>query len=219
VSGASVRMVMAPCPGPHPTMPADDPTDVMSKRQLLQFGVHRAKQAGAVAARFAAEQMADRFTPRVSRPPGAIPEIEFLLACTRCSACVKACPVGAILELDTRAGLAAGTPFIDANRARPCVACSDAPCMPACPTGALQVIDIANAVMGFAELDRDTCRAWTGTACDKCHRACPYPDDAILVDEDGRPFVDPRSCIGCGLCRAACPTRPKSIEIVPPPRF
>ena len=71
-----------------------------SKRGFLGLGVRRAKEAAAVGAEFALERFADRFTPRVQRPPGAIAELEFLIACTRCGECVRACPVGAILTLD-----------------------------------------------------------------------------------------------------------------------
>ena len=190
-----------------------------SKRDLLVQGLHRVREVGAVVTEMAVEGFADRFTPRVCRPPGAVGEIEFLVACTRCGECVKACPAGAILNLDDQAGLAAGTPFLDPNRYRPCVVCTDAPCMPACPTGALQVMDMRDTFIGVARLNRDTCRAWNDIPCTNCLKACPYPDDAILFDDDGRPWIDPRHCIGCGRCIPSCPTRPKSIVIDPPPRF
>lgn len=198
-------------------MAKDD--DILSKRALLTAGVDRVRKAGAYVAGAAVDNLVDRFTPRVQRPPGALSEMEFLLACTRCGECVKACPVNAILVLGDRAGLSAGTPFLDVNTHRPCVACADAPCMPACPSGALLVTPVSEFILGTAILDRDTCIAWNGTRCDKCFRACPVRDGAVLIAPDGRVFIDPRACIGCGLCRAACPTRPVSIEIEPPPRF
>lgn len=193
--------------------------DILSKRALLGAGVDRVRRAGAYVAGMAVDSLFDRFTPRVQRPPGAIPEVEFLLACTRCGDCVRACPVDAIRLLGDRAGLAAGTPFLDVNEYKPCVACADTPCMTACAPGALRVIPIEQTVMGTAVLDRDTCLAWRGTACDRCHRACPVREDSVLIAPDGRVFIDPRSCIGCGMCRAACPTQPVSIEVEPPSRF
>ncbi len=195
---------------------SDEP---LSKRDLLRLGAKRLSTAGAYAAEMAIESMADRFTPLVARPPGALTEMSFLLACTRCNECSRACPVGAIQVLDDRAGIAAGTPFLDVNENRPCVACSDAPCMRACETGALRLIDLVEAVMGTAEVDRELCLSWTGTPCTACSGACPYPDTAMVLDELGRVYVDPRHCIGCGMCRSACPTAPKSIKVRPPPRF
>lgn len=190
-----------------------------SKRDLLGASLKKLGEVGATATEFAVDRFADRFTPRVCRPPGAVGEVEFLVACTRCDACIKACPPGAILKLSNQAGLASGTPFLDANKYRPCVACEDTPCIKACPTGALLPTPIEQAVIGSAHLMRERCDAWQGEECALCVKACPYPDDAIITDEQGRPYIDPRSCIGCGRCVAACPTKPKAIRIDPPPRF
>ncbi len=198
---------------------AQDDETLLSKRGLLGLGVSRAGEAGAAALEFALENVADRFTPRVQRPPGALSEFEFLFACTRCGECITACPPGALLKLGERAGAAAGTPFLEVNELRPCVACEDVPCIHACDEGALRLIDIADAVMGMADIDRETCRPWIGNACDRCYNACPFPGDAIICDEEGRPYIDPRHCIGCGMCRAACPTPKRSIRIQPPARF
>ena len=44
------------------------------------------------------------------RPPGALPEIGFLAACTRCGKCAEVCPPRAILTVRPDGGLAAGTP-------------------------------------------------------------------------------------------------------------
>ncbi|MFT4703880.1 MAG: ferredoxin-type protein NapG [Bradymonadia bacterium] len=193
--------------------------DDYSKRDLLRLGRKRVQQSVALGAEYVLDNFADRFTPRVQRPPGALPELEFLLACTRCGDCIRSCPVAAILTLDDGAGASAGTPFLDVNKFRPCVACDDAPCMPACPTDALRVIDIKDAVMGTAHVDREVCIEWLGGTCDRCIKACPYPDDALLVDEEGRPYIDPRHCIGCGMCVAVCPTSPIALSVSPPGRF
>ena len=71
---------------------------------------------------------------RYFRPPGALPEVGFLTACTRCGACGDACPPHAIQFAAASAGLAAGTPFYD-PKLQPCIACPDMPCVKACPTG------------------------------------------------------------------------------------
>ena len=68
---------------------------------------------------------------RYVRPPGALPEVAFLAACTRCGLCTQACPVGAILTVPPAGGLATGTPQLEPGRI-PCIACDDMPCAVAC---------------------------------------------------------------------------------------
>ena len=187
---------------------------------LLRFSFGRLKKAAATGAGMALDRYADRLAPHVIRPPGAITEFEFLIACTRCGECSKACPANAILTLDHRAGAASGTPFLDPHKYRPCIACKDTPCITACDDEALMPLAIEDAAMGTAKIDRSTCKPWSDKGeCTRCIGACPFPGDAILADEDGKPFIDPRHCIGCGLCVRACPTRPRSVKIKPSPRF
>ena len=68
--------------------------------------------------------------------------------------------------------------------------------------------------MGIARVDPRRCVTFHGDTCDKCYTACPYPDRAIM-SIGGRPLIGSGACTGCGLCEFACPTHPKSIEIVP----
>ena len=202
----------------HDSQPPGATPERMTRKELFRLGAGRLRDAVQVASGVAAERILDRLGPHVQRPPGALEEIDFLLTCTRCGECVDACPAAAILNLDGNAGLASGTPFIDPNHYRPCVACENAPCMSACPTGALQEIPISDAAMGLAILDTETCFAWQGSVCRLCSRACPWPEEIFVIDDDGRPWIDPRTCIGCGRCAAACPTSPTSIRIEPAPR-
>ena len=74
------------------------------------------------------------------RPPGALPEADFLAACVRCGLCVRDCPPQN-LKLSTwgdglARDVAIGTPWFEA-RDIPCEMCEQLPCVKACPTGAL----------------------------------------------------------------------------------
>ena len=62
------------------------------------------------------------------RPPGALPENEFLAACTRCGQCVQACPYDMLHLASLIAPMEAGTPYFVA-RDKPCEMCTDIPCM------------------------------------------------------------------------------------------
>ncbi len=67
------------------------------------------------------------------RPPGALPEEEFLSLCLRCDECRKACPWGLITLVPLSESIAnAGTPRLRWRCPR-CMRCG-----PACPTGALR---------------------------------------------------------------------------------
>ena len=64
---------------------------------------------------------------RFVRPPGALPEVAFLAACTRCNACVDVCPPRAIRTAPSSEGFAAGTPHLEVEL-QPCIACPEMPC-------------------------------------------------------------------------------------------
>ncbi|MFQ5643478.1 MAG: ferredoxin-type protein NapG [Thiogranum sp.] len=161
------------------------------------------------------------------RPPGALPEEEFLAACTRCGLCVRDCPYN-ILEL-ARLGdeVATGTPYFTA-RTGPCEMCEDIPCVPVCPTGALDhaLTDINESRMGLAVVvDQESCIAFQGLRCEVCFNICPVRGDAITLDyrhneRSGKhalfiPVVHSDACTGCGLCEKACILEEAAIKIFP----
>lgn len=152
------------------------------------------------------------------RPPGALPEADFLAACTRCGQCVEACPTGTLLTAGPCRGLSLGTPYL-VSRQVPCDLCpglDELACIAACPTAALgRVEDLRDVRMGTAVIDRDLCLAHNGTICRTCWHVCPFPDEAIRFDARLRPVVVEEACIGCGLCDYACPTETSSIPIRP----
>lgn len=151
------------------------------------------------------------------RPPGALEEVEFLSACTRCNACVEACPYHAVQRLPIQAGLAANTPYIE-PRTQACLLCRDFPCISACEHGALLPVTAENVRMGRAAVDVKACRTYDDQVCSHCYDACPYPEHAIEIGEDFHPKVL-AGCVGCGLCEARCPVTPVGIRVSSPTRF
>lgn len=156
---------------------------------------------------------AARHTPRilpVLRPPGAIDEAEFMQLCTRCDACVEACPHDAVVRAPFRLRAAAGTPMVDPLEA-PCRVCVDVPCVRACPTGALR--EDASRVLGRAVIGAQDCLAHRGSSCSVCVERCPVPGALRL--ERGRPVIDASRCTGCGVCQHVCPAPRNAVIILP----
>ncbi|HEY6222998.1 MAG TPA: 4Fe-4S dicluster domain-containing protein [Gemmatimonadales bacterium] len=148
------------------------------------------------------------------RPPGALPEIEFLAACTRCGACVDVCPAHAIRSAPPGAGLAAGTPVLEPS-IQACIVCADIPCARACPTGALvpPAAGWDEVRLGVLSLDVDRCITFHGSSCGVCARACPIGERALAMDARGHPVLKPEGCVGCGVCVTACVTTPSSLSL------
>lgn len=154
------------------------------------------------------------------RPPFARPEIDFLLACTRCEACISACPHGVIFALSASYGLdVAATPALDlANKG--CHLCADWPCVSACEPGALRLAVLEETAepepilpprLAVARIDTGQCLPYKGPECGACEGSCPIPGALSWVG--CQPRIDESRCVGCGLCRQACITDPKSVLI------
>ncbi|MDD6056401.1 MAG: ferredoxin-type protein NapG [Helicobacter sp.] len=169
----------------------------------------------------------------VLRPPGALEEAEFLKHCIKCGLCVNACPFGTLKLADVNSAIPLGTPYFIAREV-PCEMCPDIPCVPPCPTGALNaeslkdkdgIWEINNAKMGVAVVDTQNCVAHWGIQCDACYRACPLLGEAIKLElrRNERtkkhsfllPVVDNEICTGCGKCEKACITEKAAITILP----
>lgn len=170
------------------------------------------------------------------RPPGAVPEPDFLRMCIKCGQCVEACPYGTLSLAKPGDAKPLGTPFFT-PREVPCYMCTDIPCVPVCPTEALsdksiskieggeKTLDITKARMGLAIVDVESCIAFWGIQCDACYRACPVLDSAITLEyrrntRTGKhayliPIVNAHSCTGCGLCERACVTEKAAITVLP----
>jgi ferredoxin-type protein NapG len=151
------------------------------------------------------------------RPPGALPDKQFRDACSRCGDCVKVCPAQCI-KIDSTGAKGNGAPYIDVET-MPCVVCEGLLCMHACPTGALIPLPLAEIDMGTAVWNRTTCLRTGALAketgdCTICVDRCPV--GSVAIEVQGRDIqVHPQGCIGCGVCEFYCPTRPRSIVIIP----
>ncbi|MBC8413756.1 MAG: ferredoxin-type protein NapG [Nitrospira sp.] len=175
--------------------------------------------------------------PLAIRPPGALPEEEFIAKCIKCGMCAEACPYDSLKLTAPGYPGPPGTPYY-IPRETPCYMCTDIPCVPACPSGALDsmlvsilkddgspALDINKSKMGLAVIDRNSCIAYSEIQCDACYRACPLIDSAITIDlsrneRTGKhalhaPVVHSNVCTGCGLCEKACVTSRASIFILP----
>ncbi len=161
------------------------------------------------------------------RPPGALPEEQFLGACVRCGLCVRDCPFDTLKLSELGDAVATGTPYFTA-RDVPCEMCDDIPCVVACPTGALDhgLTDIDDARMGVAVLvDQENCLNFLGLRCDVCYRVCPVIDKAITLDlqhnkRSGHhalfiPVVHSEHCTGCGKCEKSCVLPEAAIKVLP----
>ena len=149
----------------------------------------------------------------IVRPPGALPEEEFVSTCIICQECVRVCPTGGLQPALLEAGIGAvGTPYL-APRKGGCLLNRSCPnlCARVCPVGAIQIVDPSKMRVGLARVDRDRCLAWAqGAKCLVCVEACPT--DAATPYQ-GRVFVNPQKCSGCGICEEACPVVDSAIHV------
>jgi len=178
-----------------------------------------------------------RSAPLILRPPGSLPEEEFLSTCLKCGMCVEACPYDTLFLATPGSGKPVGTPCFT-PRSNPCYMCKDIPCVSACPSSALDKplvneqdengeakLNINLAKMGLAVIDRDTCIAYSGIQCDACYRACPLIDNAITInytriERTGKhvmraPVIHSEACTGCGMCEKSCVTTRASVFVLP----
>lgn len=180
----------------------------MDRRDFLRRGLGKVSEA-------AVEHADKKLAAKVNwiRPPFALHELEFLLACTRCDACVTACPHEVIFKLAPRLGPeVVGTPALDLlNRA--CHLCEDWPCVTNCEAQALKLpeAELHPPKLARAIINQQSCLPWLGPECGACRASCPV-DQALIWDGE-RPLIQLEYCTGCALCRESCVTEPKAIDI------
>lgn len=167
-----------------------------------------------------ARTMAKRPDPYLVRPPGALPENEFLNRCVRCGECMKVCIGNGLQPTFLSAGLEgmfsprlqSRTGYCEYN----CTLCGQV-----CPTGALTELTLAQkhiTKIGNIFFDKNRCLPYAkGIPCIVCEEHCPTPDKAIQFREAHvlnskeekvlvkQPYVIDERCIGCGICETKCP--------------
>ncbi|HOT43818.1 MAG TPA: 4Fe-4S binding protein [Spirochaetota bacterium] len=159
------------------------------------------------------------------RPPGALPEEEFIQRCIRCGNCMKVCPTNVLQPLPISDGLArAWSPVLDTRRGYCEYRCNL--CGRVCPTDAIAELPLERkqkVQIGTGVFNKTICIPYAkGENCIVCEEHCPVPEKAIRVKEGivkGRkvmlPHVVADLCIGCAICELKCPTRPdKGIVVV-----
>jgi polyferredoxin len=169
--------------------------------------------------------MAERPDPYLVRPPGALPENEFLGRCVRCGECMKVCIGNGLQPTFLSAGIEGlFSPRLQARNGYCEYNCTL--CGQVCPTGALTELTLAQkhaAKIGNVFFDKNRCLPFAkGVPCIVCEEHCPTPDKAIQFrearvmnskDEEvlvKQPYVIDERCIGCGICETKCPLPGKS---------
>jgi MauM/NapG family ferredoxin protein len=154
------------------------------------------------------------------RPPGAIPETEFLRTCIRCGECMKSCLTNTLQPSLWESGFSGlWTPKME-PRLAPCDQNCNV-CGKVCPTQAIRSISLeekTHAKVGTAVLRKEMCLVWAeNKICLICDEICPY--NAIVfrpVEGYRRPVVIPSKCNGCGFCEQRCPVKGESAIVVTP---
>jgi ferredoxin-type protein NapF len=152
---------------------------------------------------------------RLIRPPGALPEKNFVSVCTGCGECLKVCPNNALQSTFLEAGLAG----LFTPRLVPRIGYCEEHCNfcgRVCPTEAIRPLSVEEKQkiqMGVAKIDKTRCIAFEeGKICLVCNEQCSY--HAIVGDDKKRPIVKEEICTGCGICENKCPVDGESAIIV-----
>jgi ferredoxin len=139
-------------------------------------------------------------------PPGA--RDDFADICTRCYACVSACPVhivkvkkgGPLNELAMPELV-----FKEYGCEESCNRCAEV-----CPTGAIRSIshdEKWRTQIGIARVKKGKCLAWADKEyCMVCDEYCPYNAiETAWIGDVACPVINEALCRGCGACEGACP--------------
>jgi len=163
---------------------------------------------------------AKRASEKLIRPPGALPEPQFLRKCVKCGECLKACPTGGLQPALTEAGPEGlWTPLLVPKIGYCEYYCSL--CSQVCPSGAIKELAVPEKLVfriGTAWINKNRCLPYfLGRSCIVCEEHCPtspkaikfvmvetkLPDGSVVAQK--APVIDLNLCIGCGICENKCP--------------
>ncbi|MBN2079363.1 MAG: 4Fe-4S binding protein [Spirochaetes bacterium] len=206
-------------PAVRDTAGTDDGGPSLTRGRFIILGL--GSLLASLCASLASAPRAKRLRPGTAanlRPPGSLPEDEFIRRCIRCGNCMKVCPTNLLQPAPFSAGPgAAWAPRFDTDRGYceyPCTLCGRV-----CPTGAIRELAVPEKQrlqIGLAVFDKKICIPYAeGKDCIVCEEHCPVPDKAIRLVETivkgvrvKQPVVVPELCIGCAICEHKCPTEP-----------
>lgn len=136
--------------------------------------------------------------PKGIRPPWSLNETLFLSTCEKCGGCGEICPEGIIYYFNSRAGIAAQTPYLEFKDSY-CTFCGE--CVKVCPSGAL---NFENGIkdLGLARISSNRCSPAHEAGCSYCLDNCP--EGAIVMSDEGFARVVESDCNGCGACVVGC---------------
>ena len=144
----------------------------------------------------------------VPRPPWSGPSADaFEVKCTRCDACITACPTGILFKGD------GGYPEVSFQQ-HGCTECGE--CVQACQPHALQRLP-EHPPWDWRPVIAPSCLALRQVECRVCAEVCDHQAIRFHPKLGGiaQPFLQANACTGCGECQARCPTRAITMENTP----
>ncbi|ANK83081.1 MAG: ferredoxin-type protein NapF [Rhizobiales bacterium NRL2] len=147
-----------------------------------------------------------RPVPSPVRPPWT-DETRLARACTRCEACIEACPEGILFNGE------GGYPAVNFRQgAGACTFC--AACAEACPEPVFAETGTAPWRLSVT-IDSGACLAHRGVHCETCRDACEPAAIrfAPRIGGPSTPIVNTDRCNGCGACAGVCPA--EAVRITP----
>jgi len=156
------------------------------------------------------------------RPPGSLPEMDFLSRCVRCGECMSACPTNTLQPIWFEAGMIGlFSPTLTPRRGYCNPECHN--CGLVCPTDAIPHLNTEERVWaktGTAMINRQKCLAWEEQKpCLVCDEVCPFKAVEFRRIEGNSvavPEVNETKCAGCGYCEHYCPVQNQAAIIVTP---